>query len=103
VPWSAAAEYLAAGRTAALRSFVIAGALGFIVSLQLAILDSVCVIGLLETGTGIVAHLFVISRLTVAVSGLVPVHIHMAVNSDPEVVWRCSPLDWRARSYVTLI
>ena len=62
-------------------SFVIAGALGFIVSLQLA-LDLLGVIGPFETGTGIVAHLFVISRLTVAVSGLVLVH-NMAVNSDP--------------------
>ncbi len=62
-------------------AFVIAGALGFIVSLQL-VLDLLGGIGPLELGTGSVAHLFVISRLTVAVSGLVLVH-NMAVNSDP--------------------
>ncbi len=60
-------------------SFVIAGTLGFVVSLQVALdlLGSAAPTALQQN---IVAHLFVVSRLTVAVSGLVLVH-NLYVNS----------------------
>ncbi len=59
-------------------SFVIAGTLGFVVSLQLA-LDLLGMAGSFSMN-GVVAHLFVVTRLTVAVSGLVLVH-NLYVNS----------------------
>ncbi len=62
-------------------SFLIAGLLGFIVSLQLA-LDLLGALGSIDAPATVLVQLFVISRLTVAVSGLVLVH-NLYVNTDP--------------------
>ncbi|MGI4879881.1 MAG: XrtA/PEP-CTERM system histidine kinase PrsK [Janthinobacterium lividum] len=65
-------------------SFVIAGAIGFITTLQLA-LDLVDVFGNLDVSLHakpVVAVLFVVGRLTVAISGLVLIH-NLYVNAEP--------------------
>ena len=62
-------------------SFVIAGALGFVVSLQVA-LELIGGSAALSIDRGFVVHLFVVTRLIVAVSGLVLVH-NLYVNSAP--------------------
>ena len=64
-------------------SFVLAGAIGFIVALQLFI-DTVDLFGVIPAyRAGLVGILFVISRMTVAISGLVLLH-NLYVNAAPD-------------------
>ena len=62
-------------------SFIIAGAMGFIAALQLALDLLGASLGVLAGDRSIIGQLFIIMRLTVAVSGLVLVH-NLYVNSD---------------------
>ncbi|MFZ4690330.1 MAG: XrtA/PEP-CTERM system histidine kinase PrsK [Polymorphobacter sp.] len=63
-------------------SFVIASAMGFVVSLQLALDLLTTTYDVLGGDRSITGQLFIILRLTVAVSGLVLVH-NLYVNTDP--------------------
>lgn len=62
-------------------SFVIAGAMGFIAALQLALDLMGATVGVLAGDRSVIGQLFIIMRLTVAVSGLVLVH-NLYINSD---------------------
>lgn len=62
-------------------SFVIAGAMGFIVSLQFALDVLATTYDMMSGSRSIIGQLFIILRLTVAVSGLVLVH-NLYVNTE---------------------
>lgn len=63
-------------------AFVIAGAIGFVVALQLALDIMGVTDGALAGDRSLISQLFIILKLTVAVSGLVLVH-NLYVNTDP--------------------